>query len=71
MKDGMDISLCAIQFDADSESGAILHWSGANNPLWLIRDEQLIEYKADKQPVGRYAHAKPFTTHRLELKKMI
>ncbi len=69
VNDGMDISICAIQFDADPESGAILHWSGANNPLWLIREEELIEYKPDKQPVGRYAHGNPFTTHRVELKR--
>jgi tetratricopeptide (TPR) repeat protein len=30
VKDGMDISLCSLQ-------GNTLHWSGANNPLWIIR----------------------------------
>ena len=33
IKDGMDISLGVI----DDES-KILRWSGANNPLWIIRD---------------------------------
>ena len=30
VKDGMDISLCKLE-------GNQLQWSGANNPLWLIR----------------------------------
>ena len=27
----------------------------------------LIELKADKQPIGKYSGAKPFTTHQIEL----
>ena len=63
VKDGMDISLCSL-------SQRTLHWSGANNPLWIIRKDsnQLEEIKADKQPIGKYAGAKPFTTHQIELK---
>ena len=62
VKDGMDISLCSL-------SQRTLHWSGANNPLWIIRKDsnQLEEIKADKQPIGKYAGAKPFTTHQIEL----
>ncbi|HET6243529.1 MAG TPA: tetratricopeptide repeat protein [Bacteroidia bacterium] len=62
VKDGMDISLCALQ-------GNTLHWAGANNPLWIIRSNEIIEYRADKQPIGKYAETKPFTTHTLELQK--
>lgn len=61
MKDGMDISLCAI-------SGAKLLFSGANNPLWIIRDGELLETKGNKQPVGKFSHAEQFTTHVVELK---
>ena len=32
VKDGMDISLCYI--DATK---SLLHWSGANNPIWIVR----------------------------------
>lgn len=62
VKDGMDISLCAL----DVQSG-ILHWAGANNPLWVVRHGELIAYKPDKQPVGMSVSTKPFTTHRIEL----
>jgi serine phosphatase RsbU (regulator of sigma subunit) len=32
VKDGMDISLCAL-----NKKTKKLHWSGANNPLWIVR----------------------------------
>jgi serine phosphatase RsbU (regulator of sigma subunit) len=64
VKDGMDISLCAINLKTLS-----LNWAGANNPLWLIQNGDLIQIKADKQPVGKHSHAKPFTTHNFQLKK--
>ncbi|MBK9192406.1 MAG: tetratricopeptide repeat protein [Crocinitomicaceae bacterium] len=64
MKDGMDISLCAIDYDKME-----LQWSGANNPLWIIRDNELIEYKADKQPVGMHSAMKSFTTHTISILK--
>ncbi len=64
MKDGMDISLCAIDFEKME-----LQWSGANNPLWIVRENELIEYKADKQPVGVHSAMKNFTTHQIQLLK--
>jgi tetratricopeptide (TPR) repeat protein len=36
VKDGMDISLCALIGDAVDNTYA-LEWAGANNPLWVIR----------------------------------
>lgn len=64
VKDGMDISLCCL----DKKTNELL-WSGANNPIWIIKDNQLIEVTADKQPIGKYAEEKPFTTHGFSLKK--
>jgi serine phosphatase RsbU (regulator of sigma subunit)/ligand-binding sensor domain-containing protein len=46
-KDGMDISLVAIDYDKKT-----LEFSGANNPLYIIRDNELTEYKGDKMPIG-------------------
>jgi serine phosphatase RsbU (regulator of sigma subunit) len=63
VKDGMDISLCRLDIANKS-----LQWSGANNPLWIIRNGELIEIKPDKQPIGNYAETKPFTSHDMELK---
>lgn len=70
VKDGMDISLCSIVQSSDSQGGT-LSWAGANNPLWIIRKDASVveEIKANKQPIGKYAEAKPFDTHLVQLKK--
>ena len=64
VKDGMDISLCCL----DLESMQIT-WSGANNPLCIIRNKELIEFKADKQPIGNYSFSKDFSLHEFQLQK--
>ncbi len=65
VKDGMDISLCALNIKTNE-----LKWAGANNPLWLISADGILqEIKADKQPIGKYAEEKPFITHTLQLNK--
>jgi serine phosphatase RsbU (regulator of sigma subunit)/Flp pilus assembly protein TadD len=64
-KDGMDCALCA--FDLKNNQ---LQFALANNPLWLIRENELIEYKADKMPVGMYEEVqKDFTLNTIEIKK--
>ena len=62
VQDGMDMALCCIDKQTHT-----LEYSGANNPLFIIRDKELIEIKADKQPVGKYDYHKPFTNHIVEL----
>jgi serine phosphatase RsbU (regulator of sigma subunit)/Tfp pilus assembly protein PilF len=64
VRDGMDISLC--MFDTERKN---LHWAGANNPVWIIRNHELTEIKGDKQPIGRFDHRKPFTSHKVSLEK--
>ncbi|MCH8317821.1 MAG: SpoIIE family protein phosphatase [Bacteroidetes bacterium] len=49
--------------------GATLQYAGAYNPLWIVRKGELIEIKADKQPIGIYEKLKPFTKHDIELQK--
>lgn len=60
LKDGMDISLCVY-------SGNTLTYAGANNPLWIVREGELLETKADKQPIGEFENTKPLNTHRIEM----
>lgn len=62
VKDGMDIALCSL-------NGRILKYAGAHNPLWIIRKgaTEIEEVKADKQPIGAFLDAKPYTTHEIEL----
>ncbi|MBL7899682.1 MAG: SpoIIE family protein phosphatase, partial [Crocinitomicaceae bacterium] len=62
IRDGMDISLCVLD-----KSKKLLHFSGANNHLYLVRNNQLSELTADKQPVGKYAEEKPFKTTSLPI----
>jgi len=62
IKDGMDISLCAYNTKTKE-----LQWAGANNPLWLLQKGELIETKADKQPIGMNENSKPFTNHTFNL----
>ncbi len=64
VKDGMDISLCALDLKTYS-----VEFSGANNPLWIVRNNELIEVKGDKQPIGKYINRKPFTNHTILLQK--
>jgi serine phosphatase RsbU (regulator of sigma subunit) len=59
VKDGMDISLCSISLHSEVIEGVEYRkmlWSGANNPLWIIRnDSREIEIHApSKQPIGKY-----------------
>ena len=56
----MDIALCSLK-------GNVLQYAGANNPLWLIRNGELTEFKADKQPIGKHIEPVPYTTHTLDL----
>lgn len=64
VKDGMDITLCAI-------TGNKIKFSGAYNPLWIIRKNTKIveEIKVDKQPVGLYHKMQPFNTFETESEK--
>jgi len=64
VKDGMDIALCSLQ-------GNTLHYAGANNPLWLIKrgGQEVIQIKADKQPIGQFERSVNFATHSLEVEK--
>ncbi|WP_317897980.1 SpoIIE family protein phosphatase [Aurantibacillus circumpalustris] len=64
VKDGMDISLFCI----DSKNKNIF-WSGANNPLWYIQDNELKEIKANKQAIGKTDNPVPFTTHQIDYKE--
>ena len=57
----MDISILAI--DTNKQ---LISWSGANNPLLYISNNELKEIKADKQPIGKTDNPKPFTTHQIE-----
>jgi serine phosphatase RsbU (regulator of sigma subunit) len=62
VKDGMDIALCSLE-------GNTLKYAGAHNPLWIIRNGEIIETKANKQPIGKFDKQLPYTSHTFELEK--
>ena len=62
IRDGMDVALCSL------EKGR-LQYSGAHNPLWVIRSGEVLETKADKQPIGNFQYQRSFTTHEFLLEK--
>ncbi len=66
VRDGMDMSL--VSFDLKEKR---LQYAGANNSLWIVRKgaADLEEIKADKQPIGKYEYAKPFTNHSIHLER--
>lgn len=61
VSDGMDIALCVWN------KKDLLTYAGAYNPLYLIRKGELIEIKADKQPIGKFIRREKFTSHQLKI----
>lgn len=58
IQDGMDICLIRI----NKKNGKEIQYSGANRPLYIVTNTgELQEIKPDKQPIGNYPDAKPFS----------
>ena len=66
ISDGMDIALCS--WDKKTNT---LKYSGAHNPLYLIRNGELIEYPSDARPIGMsmMKEFKQFNQHEIQLQK--
>jgi len=63
IRDGMDIGLCVIDRQARKAE-----YAGAFFPLYLIRNNSLIEIKGDKLIIGMNPTGISYTNHELELK---
>ncbi len=64
-KDGMDCSL--ISFDIPNKK---LVYAAANNPVWIIRKNEILEFDSDKMPVGKHTNdAVSFKQHSIDLVK--
>lgn len=48
-KDGMDAAVCSFNHQTND-----LIYAGANRPLWLLRNNELMEYKPTKTAVGGF-----------------
>lgn len=74
VNDGMDIALVSMNYkevDTSGDQFVNLQYSGANNPIWIIRKgaTTIEEIKATKQPIGKYEFESPFTSHLVKLQK--
>ncbi|MCK5067040.1 MAG: SpoIIE family protein phosphatase [Bacteroidales bacterium] len=64
-QDGIEIALCVIDLKK-----LTLEYSGANRPLYIVRDGAVEHIRPDRMPIGIYEQEPvPFTNHTLELKK--
>ena len=64
--DGMHMALCCLDL-----KNSILEYSGAFNPLIHISNGELVQVKADPQPIGFYSgeKVKLFNKHSIKIKK--
>ena len=63
--DGMDIALCALDLKKNT-----IQYSGAYRPLYVIRNNELIEVPANKFSIGGFRNvAKNFKGSKIELEK--
>lgn len=65
-KDGMDMALISIDKKTHK-----MEYAGAYNPVFIIRNGELLEIKGDKMPIGIHAVKmdKEFTNHQFQLQK--
>ncbi|MBT3209320.1 MAG: response regulator [Bacteroidetes bacterium] len=64
-KDGIDMVVCKYNHETK-----VLQFAGANNPLYIIRNDELIVTKGDKMPVGIHANDKvDFTNNDFQMQK--
>jgi len=66
VKDGMDLALCTI-----NKKKMKLEYAGAFNPLYLVRNNEVLVTRADKFPIGASPDGKlaSFTNHEIEIEK--
>jgi serine phosphatase RsbU (regulator of sigma subunit) len=64
IRDGMDIGICIIDRDRYK-----MQYAGAFFPLYLIRNDSLIETMADKIIIGMNPEGLPYTDHEIEIRE--
>ncbi len=64
VKDGMDMTISLIDYKNDK-----VRFAGANNPLCIVRNGELLAYKVDKMPVAIHYNMRPFKAQEVDLEK--
>ncbi|MCB0793727.1 MAG: SpoIIE family protein phosphatase [Flavobacteriales bacterium] len=63
VRDGMDMALCS--FDPRTR---VLEYAGANCPLYLVRNGEVLQFAPDKIPIGGFElNGRSFTDHQVQL----
>ena len=64
-RDGMDMSLCIFDFEKQQ-----IQIAGAYNPVFIIRNERLMDISVDKMPIGYHRKMdSSFTSNRFDFQK--
>jgi PAS domain S-box-containing protein len=67
-RDGMDIAFCKVNH-LEKE----IQFAGAHRPLYMLRNDELIEYKGDRKAIGGIPHRKKeeenFTNYAIKYKR--
>ncbi len=63
-RDGMDMSLVVIDLKE-----MCMEFAGANNPLYMIREDELNVTKADRMPIAYHLEIGDFSSHKIDLNK--
>ncbi len=64
VRDGMDGSMISY----DPADGSLVY-SGAFNSLYLVRDDEIMEYKADRMPLAHYIKMSGFSFKKIDVMK--
>lgn len=64
VRDGMDGSI--ISYDTKSR---ILSFSGAYNPMYLVRQNEIIVFRGDRMPLGYHRNMAGFSNHEIKTKQ--
>lgn len=66
IKDGMDLAICSIFKNGDK-----VEFAGAYNPLYIVRNQEILEIKSDRLQIGRlnYTKGESFSNKELKLEK--
>ncbi len=62
VQDGMDMALCQLNLETN-----MLQFAGANNPIWIARNNEIHVLSGTKQPIGNYRGSKPFNQTSFQL----
>jgi serine phosphatase RsbU (regulator of sigma subunit) len=64
VRDGMDLAICKL-----NKKTLDLEYSGAKNPIYIIREKELMVYHADKISIGEDNLNHEFTLNKIKLRK--